>query len=441
MRRLLLLLLLCSGHAGGACIGSSPTLTSASVSRADVGDCVTAAVAGDTINVPAGSATWSSGLTITKNISLVGSGIGSTVISANTGILVVYSPVNNAALFRISGFTFDANNHQAVQLNNNSLYPPIYQVRIDHNRFTNSTTVGGAIENYGVRGVADHNTFDNMRGFMRAWGDNSGVGAFDWSHYPELLFGVSNDNFYYEDNTFSISNTSGAYMISDCDQGGRYVYRYNAFSSSVDMFPWLDYHGGRGTTKSCGSGEVYGNTYSRGGSLVSWRGGRIAFFMNSLTSGSGNFNVYTNDGCPSTTPERHNNGYIWGNRSGLSGALLTSSSSGGDNCGDVVLNSTYYMGATSFNGTVGVGAGPLASRPSACTIGVAYWSTNQSIASLTGMVGPNPTTPISGTLYKCTATNIWTAYYTPLAYPHPLTTATSSPGGPPLAAPLNLRAQ
>jgi len=37
------------------------------------------------------------------------------------------------------------------------------------------------------------------------------------------------------------------------------------------------------------------------------------------------------------------------------------------------------------------------------------------------MVGKNPTTPISGTLYKCTATNTWTAYYTPYAYPHPLT--------------------
>jgi len=36
------------------------------------------------------------------------------------------------------------------------------------------------------------------------------------------------------------------------------------------------------------------------------------------------------------------------------------------------------------------------------------------------MVGTNPSTPISGTLYKCTSANTWTAYYTPYTYPHPL---------------------
>jgi len=36
------------------------------------------------------------------------------------------------------------------------------------------------------------------------------------------------------------------------------------------------------------------------------------------------------------------------------------------------------------------------------------------------MVGADPSTPINGTLYKCTATNTWTAYYAPYAYPHPL---------------------
>jgi hypothetical protein len=31
----------------------------------------------------------------------------------------------------------------------------------------------------------------------------------------------------------------------------------------------------------------------------------------------------------------------------------------------------------------------------------------------------------SGLLYKCTATDTWTLYYTPYTYPHPLVTPTS----------------
>jgi hypothetical protein len=33
----------------------------------------------------------------------------------------------------------------------------------------------------------------------------------------------------------------------------------------------------------------------------------------------------------------------------------------------------------------------------------------------------------SGVLYKCTAPNTWTLYYTPYTYPHPLQTSSSLP--------------
>ena len=72
-------------------------------------------------------------------------------------------------------------------------------------------------------------------------------------------------------------------------------------------------------------------------------------------------------------------------------------------------NQDYYLGTTnsgtpiSFNGTSGVGSGTLSSRPSTCAPMVAYWATD------------------TNTLYQCSSTNTWTAYYTPYTYPHPLT--------------------
>ena len=70
--------------------------------------------------------------------------------------------------------------------------------------------------------------------------------------------------------------------------------------------------------------------------------------------------------------------------------------------------------------TPGVSCGKTENLPATCTVGQGYWATTQSCSDLTGMVGVNPATPISGTLYKCTSTNTWTEFYTPYTYPHPL---------------------
>ena len=101
---------------------------------------------------------------------------------------------------------------------------------------------------------------------------------------------------------------------------------------------------------------------------------------------------------------------------------------------DDTINVDYYLGTNNsgspitFNGTTGVGAGVLASRPATCTAGVAYWATDQGSWNSSGSGG-------QGVLYKCTSTNAWTLFYTPYAFPHPLASSSTKP------PPVNLRQQ
>ncbi|MFA5248579.1 MAG: hypothetical protein WC415_05175, partial [Patescibacteria group bacterium] len=105
--------------------------------------------------------------------------------------------------------------------------------------------------------------------------------------------------------------------------------------------------------------------------------------------------------------------YSWNNRDdGVSYGVV-------DSFEHLQENRDYYNENQSFDGTTGVGIGTLSARPSTCTAGVGYVATDEGHWNSYG--GSN------GVFYKCTATNTWTEYYMPYAYPHPLT-ATSTMG-------------
>jgi hypothetical protein len=89
----------------------------------------------------------------------------------------------------------------------------------------------------------------------------------------------------------------------------------------------------------------------------------------------------------------------------------------------------YYDWVGSFTGTGGVGSGTLSGRPSTCSTGAGYWATDQGSWNQSGSGG-------QGELFRCSATNTWSLYYTPYTYPHPLTTG--SPSAP--EAPTGLQA-
>lgn len=129
--------------------------------------------------------------------------------------------------------------------------------------------------------------------------------------------------------------------------------------------------------------------------------------------------------------------YIWANVAsvapGWGGSFYSN-----ETLGRVVADRDYYAQASGvqttptspFNGTTGTGWGTIANRPTTCTTGVGYFATDQgSWNTSTSNPYGVPQNGAQGVLYKCTATNTWTLYYTPYTYPHPLT-QTETPATP-----------
>ena len=375
-------------------------------------------------------------------------------------------------IFEVSGITFAGNNRMAYKYGMwiyNSFTPVIKRVNIHHNKFNG---IHRAVEIYGyTHGVFHNNTLINTNA---SYPQGAGLDAFTY----DVKSAGSSANWYIEDNTFSFSINDGV-ISGAANNGGGYVARYNTVTGATALY--FDIHSNQGAGIKGGQVvEIYGNdlgssTTQNGMAL---RGGKDIIFNNKLKQHG--MEIYEEHAdaisgllpanqCPSTpnglctgtsTPYacctgaatgtcgpqicldtcncwKVNHSYIWNNRDYTTNAIWSTfirydtydNVVGHDNGpSELVENREFWTqrATGTFDGTGdassggGVGCGTLASRPATCTTGVGYWATGQSCSDLTGMVGANPSTPISGTLYRCTTTNTWTAYYTPYTYPHPL---------------------
>jgi hypothetical protein len=447
--------------------GNAATINASSCSRDDVNAAVISASTKDIVSIPAGSCTWTSGITIPdgKNIVLRGAGFSSTTITHGSFIAIkANQSAGNASGLQITGIGF-------VQMGG---YPSIdirgTDWRLDHNRFSNGTGSSQVcidINETNVSkvptGLVDNNDFVECRLAVNG-GMTFAKASTLWSE-PSVL--GTRRAVYIEDNTFYKTVGAGGGNVVDLGRGASYVARYNTVTSQTQFFT----HGLQADTeRGAKNWELYGNKFTSGTafSKAIWQGrsGTGVIFGNTHTnshaygiefyydrsdtsvgiagycSGSSywdakedatgwpcrdqigrgpdafTWTVNTDNPSPGQTSQP---AYLWLNRNTSTESLATITV-GTATANFVRENRDYYVEKPSFDGTAGVGCGPLASRPSTCTTGVAYWATGQSCSDLSGMVGAHPATPFAGTLYTCTATNEWRAYYTPYAYPHPLST-------------------
>ncbi len=461
------------------------TITAASCAQTAVQTAVNQAQNGDTVIVPNGSCTWNGAVTLSNNkgVSLMCQTAGNCNITVGGGQAVLMDSlmgVNNN-FYRISGFTFIGGSGFTIWFagNSDSTTDTMSSIRIDHNTFN---PLPGAIAiffghtqgNANFYGVIDHNTLTSTGSVMLT----QTIGAINNTPPPSQT-GTAN-NMFVEDNTITITTMTNPGMgCIDAWGNAAYVYRKNTSTNCRVASHGVAHNGGPQNfefydnnirvdsgSEAAGFGGCYRCFHHHGsGEFMGFNNSYTAFstkstsplemtHYRSTTPSDGGYNTElgrcdgtnSRDGnrSPSSTyfgypcwrqPARDFVGnlkpmYIWNNRWSDTGARIALNvsnpwSSISPGVGDHVKPERDYYNAVSasaqtspsapFNGTTGMGFGLLANRPTTCTTGsetldagkggVGYWATD------------------ANTLYRCSATNTWTAHYQPYTYPHPLVQA------------------
>lgn len=291
------------------------THTAVDVTFPEVNNALGLCSAGDTLIVPTGTATWTSTLTVTIPILILGSDgtilsdaskgtDATTVISAaNNRELIIISSATDAPI-RVSGFKFNyasfttSGGASAVQIRGSGVSGgnhSLTKVRVDHNWFVFGTRT---FQPQGfVYGVADHNTGTNNNIFFGPIGDSTPA----WSR--TLALGDANTMFF-ETNSGLVTNgaAAGVSEIVYLQDGVRACVRNNLFDGSThtnEQWSPFDTHGNQQNLippnvdplliRGQPTYEFYNNTVSMFSfyRMMYVRGGLCAFHDNAITYTSG----------------------------------------------------------------------------------------------------------------------------------------------------------
>jgi hypothetical protein len=256
-------------------------------------DCTLAAVQaavnsarnGDTVLIPAGSAVWTSGLTINdKGINLIGAGVGQTVITnawttASSGTSLISCQHNYPHFVHISNFTICDSSKPYADLNIGGTTQSSF-FRVDHMQFCNLSKAGITPNGYAV-GLIDHCFFSTITNGGATGISITGEGAYSWDTRPPA-WGDSNKvviedcGFYWSP---AARNANGAV---DSYNGARWCFRRN-WVTNIN----IGCHGtdSSGSMRSTHSYEVYENFFTNATTstylqLGGFRGGTGIFFSN-----------------------------------------------------------------------------------------------------------------------------------------------------------------
>lgn len=263
--------------------GYSATIQASGVTQPEVQAAIDAARTGDTVAVPAGSSAWTSKILIDgKGITLVGAGIGQTIITHNLATTAPAVQIQRTAglIVRVTGFTFvggpNANNG-FLQVGN-GFSDTNLNWRVDHIKFSQITRRG--VQTAGqAYGLIDHCTFVAPFGTSAQGVSVMGDGANSWMR--PLAFGTVNA-VYIEDCVFDWAEAPDGAV--DIYEGGRCVFRFNVVTNSN-----FGCHGAdSGGFRSAHSYEVYGNRFYNTGisqaRFFHFRGGTAVLFSNTVVS-------------------------------------------------------------------------------------------------------------------------------------------------------------
>jgi len=200
MRHLLFVLALacCPTVAFAACPRSGSNLNPDTGGIADMNLCIAAAGDGDTINIPAGTYTYSGDAGVSTNalywaappnVTIKGAGIGSTIIvdnhdrsSYDGGMWNITT--NGSGTFRLTGFTLrltgTATSNGSLRLGGTS-----QQFRMDNVYIDNVPHFSVLIVST-LSGVIDHNTFDTSSSSASSAFKIFGTDNVAWSSQPDL---------------------------------------------------------------------------------------------------------------------------------------------------------------------------------------------------------------------------------------------------------------
>jgi hypothetical protein len=256
-------------QAGAAIINAN------SPSVADITAAIASAADGDTVIVPAGTVSWTSGLTITKGITLMGqtttdpvakTAVDTTIIQDNlpTDVSLIAFSTTLGKAYRVTGITFRKGTETRgtstgiITLRGNS-----QSARIDNNHFDDVAYRTNQIYINDVLGVIDHNVFDyttqtvkhTVYFDMGVW--NGGVQNYGNSSWADPAYYGTNRFMFVEDNC--VNNTSGIAYGGPFDgsSGARFVIRHNhLYDTSI-----IPHGTNGGSYRGTRTIEVYNNDF------------------------------------------------------------------------------------------------------------------------------------------------------------------------------------